>query len=360
MEINIESRKLQKTLGKVASVINQNSLMPIMTNVLWDIKDGKITLIGSDLETTIHSTLSTPVDGSSFSVDAKLLLDLVKALPSESINIEVKDKMVVTSSKGNFTLPVLREEYPSFGEQEYGDPIMMKGYMLNAVLTATINSASTDDMRPTMTGVCFDFKEEGTTFVSTNSFKLNQYKTKLKGDGSKIIVSVPVLSNVLGLSDEEVVVVYNDRNIKFSYTDKGEEITVMGRLLEGNYPPYEKVVPTTLDCYLVVDSKEFTEAVKRAAIFSPGETKEVVLNTHQRAVYATNANYATHAANFVDMDEVVDEKGREIRFNATYLLDVLKIAGEGKIKMSFGEQSHAVLINNPATPGLTGLVMPLN
>ena len=234
----------------------------------------------------------------------------------------------------------------------------MQGYMLDKVLNSTKGSVSDDELRPTLTGVCFDLKEDGVTFVATNGFKLQQYDTKIKGNGAKIIVLPVSFNGALGLSDEEVTISFNEVNISFSYIEDGEFVKVTGRLVDGNYPPYEKVVPKELPHEAIVDNGEISEAIKRASLFSPGESKQIVLEVSENhvGVMASNANYATSS------DQVIDATStgsKTIRAKSSYFLDVLKIAGEGKVKISFGPDSNAVLINNALSPNFTGLVMML-
>lgn len=361
--ITIEKKDLQGLLGKVAPVINPASLMPIMKNVLIDISDAGMTLTGSDLDTIItvsDQLLQVPVgQEQKFSVDAKLLLDLLKTLPNGTLSLEVTDNLKVITSKGDFTIPVIRGEYPETKEWTPTESSTLKGFILDTVLGATLSSVSVDDMRPTMTGVCFDFLEEGATFVSTNGFKLHRYITRTKGSGTKIIVPPKVLAQVTGLQDEEVKIEFNDSNILFTYVSKDVSYKVSGRLIDGKYPPYDKVVPSSLSKFALIDQAEVIDTVKRVSLFSPGETKEVTFSFKNGAlqISATNANYATSGAETLPIE--YSQEPTQINFNATYLIDVLKTAGQGKVKMSFGPESNAVLVNNQASPGLTGLVMPL-
>lgn len=361
MEININSKELQKGLTKVSPVINPVSLMPIMSNVLFTTTAGYAKLTGSDLETTIETYVKCGCEeGQEFAVSAKMLLDLLKTLPNERLSLVIENGLLdIQSSKGSFQLPVIKGEYPKIiMDWKADEGITMQGFVLETVLKAAIGSVSQDELRPTMRGVCFDFKEEGTVFVATNGFTLQRYATKIPGSGKTIVVPTSVLNSVKGIKEKDVRITFNETNVMFRYQNGEMEDVVTGRLLEGTYPPYDKVIPQNLECSLVADVAELTEAIKRSVIFAPGDTKEVVINTAHMAVYASNRDFSTHSSTQVKM-EVNDPRGREIRFNATYLLEVLKTAGDREVKIVFGSSSPAVLVYNKSAPGLTSLVMPL-
>lgn len=361
MELKINSKELQKAVGKVAAIINPASLMPVLSNVKISSHDGVMAFMGTDMQTVIMYSIKFDAEDFSFGTNAKILLDLLKSLPDEEVTIFIGEDFMLASSKGNFNIPIVEStEFPTMPAVVETDSFSMKGYILDTVLKPCLTTVSDDDMRPVMTGVCFDFKEDGVTFVSTNGFKLSQYKTKIKGNGGKIIVPPVVLSNVLGLQDEEVSMVYNDNNIIFDMMLKDAHIKVIGRLVDGNYPPYEKVVPENLSQSAVVESKDLIEAIKRALIFAPEDNREISIGIEGSCinVRADNFNYSRNAQQGVFAE--IDGDPKVIKFSGNYLLDVLKNAGEGKIKISYGAESYAVLINNPASPGLTGLVMPLN
>lgn len=359
MNITVNSKDLQKTLGKVAAVAQEGGIMPILANVEFKVVEHKIVLRCTDLRTTIKMAMLAKADGQqTFSVNANLLLSLLKSLPNEEIILRVGDTSVqVSSSKGAHNIPKMTGEFPDTPKFETTSTFTAKGYMLDTVLSATLPCVSDDDMKPSLTGVLFDLKEEGTTFVGVNGYKLAQYKTKLAGNGEKILVPPAVLSHVKGFSDEDIVVSWNDRSVTF---EVGESLVISGVLVDSKPAPYEKVVPTTHDQEIVVEQKELLDTLKRVSLFSNSDTKRVCLqiNNGSCMVIGRDDNFGRAA------DEPLNiisggQTARELYFNAQYLSDVLKTAGEGKIKISFGS-AHPVLVNNPASPGLTGLVMPLN
>ena len=355
MEILIQNKDLKAALAVVAPAINPGNIMPILRNVEFLFDDG-FELFSTDLQTSIRTFVDpATVNGEAFnfSVDFQLLNNLLKNLPSEDLKLVVGDALEVYSSKGEFSFPVFKEALPQPPVLANTNKLEVKGFVLDMILKATLTSVNNDDIRPVMNGVLFDIKEEGSVFVSTNAFKLNRYKTKISGVPSKVIVPPVVAKNVLGLQDEIVYVEYNDVNISFEYG----KAKVTGRLIDGIYPDYTRVVPEDYTDYLLVDSGEFAAAVKRAALFSPQDSQEVIFNTAQSTIYGSNINFSTSSANHIESE--LHGAGVEIKFNATYLLDVLKVAGEGRIKISYSTPEKQVLFNNPASPGLTGLVMPI-
>lgn len=363
IKIAVNTRKLQKALGRVSTVVNPGSIMPIFSNVEFDFSADGVVLKGSDTETTISMHLSdvsvkNETETQTLLVNGKLLLDLLKSLPNEEIAILFTGQYAnVGASTGSYQVPVMYDKLPN-SPTINGSSFSMKGFALDMIVGATISSVSTDDMRPTFCGVCFDFQEEGTSFVSTNAFKLARYKSKLKGEVGQIVVPTNVLNNIRGLQDEEVFVSYNETNINFTFETTDGVVNVWGRLIDGKYPPYERIIPENNEKVVVVDQKTFLESLKRASLFATEKDRKVILDFFEgkMEIVADNINYNRHA------NEEVETKGVDfelkIAFNGDYLAEMLKVVGDGDIKLSLSEANKPMLLNNAKSPGLTGLVAP--
>lgn len=358
MEIVLQSKDLKEAIAKVASVINPSSIMPIFRNVYFDMSGDGVRVVGTDTETTVETDLTvTSKEGSeSFSVDAATLLNLLKTLPNEALHVSDEEgTFVLRATTGVFKLPLDKGSYvvPETSSTEGG--FQLKGYALDMIVKATIQSVSTDDLRPTMGGVCFDLKEDGAVFVATNGQKLAKYQTKITGNGEKLIVPVKVLEQVTGLQDQDVKISYNNINIVFDWgTTK-----VSGRLVDGTYPPYEKIIPENTNV-VSLKQKDLVDALKRASIFANNETKQVVLNVEGNRIVVASCDNGYNKSS----DQEVAIEGDftlAIGFKASILIDILKVVGEGDLKLHFNElASKPVLIKNVASPGLTGLVAPMH
>ena len=358
MEIVAKSKDLKEAIAKVASVINPNSIMPIYRNVYFDMSGEKVRLIGTDTETTVETALEVErKEGEeSFSVDAKTLLDLLKTLPNETIHIsEESNVFTLKATTGVYSAAIDKSEFPLPQEKATDNSLTMKGFALDMIVRATIQTVSNDELRPAMGGVLFDLKEDGAVFVSTNGFKLSKYQTKMPGSGAKLIVPTKVLEQVTGLQDENVEIKYNDVNVIFDWgTTK-----VSGRLVDGKYPPYEQVIPVN-EKVVSLKQKDLVDALKRASLFADSTTKQVVLHVEGSRIVVEGADKGFNKSSFEEVSVYGNNVTMDIGFSATYLTDVLKIVGDGDIKLYFNESSSKpMLIKNVASPGLTGLVMPV-
>ena len=349
--IKIDAKVLLKNVSKVASIVNSSSIMPITQNILFQTGKGMIALTGTDLETTVKVVVDADytLDGQSVAVPAKRLLDLLKSL-SGALEISFGDnKAVVKASTGKYEIGVFPgADFPKAKFTEGENSI--KGYMFSHAVELVGGAVSTDDMRPNMTGVFFDSNNK--KVVATDGHRLVRFDLKIAGES--FIVKPKPLALLKGLQDEDVKYCVADNHIHFT-TDT---MNVSVRLIEGTYPPYQRVIPDANTKVLHVKSEDLAEAVKRVSLFSNAETKQIKLELGEEVkISASDLNFGTSA------DEKLEAKyiGQPltIGLNARYLTELLSASKEATLKITFSEANKPVLIYSSMNPKLLQLVMPV-
>lgn len=351
----MNSRELSKYIAKAASIVNSGALLPITQNVLFREVGGELKLFSTDMETSLVLDVPNfPVEeGLNVAVEPKKLVDLLKSIaPQKPVYTFANNKLVVEASEGSYEFPTYPgEDFPLV--QILKGENSTKGFMFQRAIELTQGCVSTDDLRPVMTGVYFDTTEGNV--VSTNGHKLSRYTMSFAGDS--FILPVKTASLFKDLGDEDVFYTVSDSAAHFATDGFGFRI----RLVEGQYPPYMRVIPTNNDKSLKVEKDVLLDSLKRVSLFSNSETKAVALKVTEDSltVEGQDVNFGNSAEEFL-AGTWEGDKPFTIGINAKYLIDLLNVAGEGTIELTFSEPSRPILVKSSGNPKLLQLVMPIS
>lgn len=362
MKITINSKDLLKACAQPASVIKSGGVIPILSNLLFETRGGALSIIGSDLQTSLETTVEPlQIDqGESSTVPAALLIKLLKSLPKEDITLTFdssKNTLKVKASTGTYDLATYSAaDFPKAKTFEVTGTFSIKGFMLAQVLSNTTLAASQDELRPAMAGVLFDIKTDGTTFVATDGHRLCRYKVNQGGEDAQVILPVEPLAVLKDLKDEDVDVVYDETNLKASF---GNTVLIT-RLIDGKYPNYDAVIPKETTKSFKIQQKTLLNTLKRVSLFSNEKSKQLVFEVDDGVLYISTADldFSTSAKEKLELEELPNCVAK-IGFNAGYLIEMVNNAGDDLIKFSFTEPNRPVLIHASKKPGLTQLVMPV-
>jgi len=236
MKFIVSSSYLLKQLQILGGVINNSNTLPILDNFLFDLNKNKLHVSASDLETTMSAVLDVDSDAEgSIAVPAKLLLDTLKTFPEQPLTFVVEDNntIEISSNHGKYALAYADgAEFPSAVELPDPSATVMSGDVLATAINKTIFATGNDDLRPVMSGVFFQFSQEGLIFVSTDAHKLVKYQRNdiTPSQSAEFIMPkkpLNLLKGILAGSESEVTIEYNDSNARFSF----ENTTLICRLI---------------------------------------------------------------------------------------------------------------------------------
>ncbi|MCD8518692.1 MAG: DNA polymerase III subunit beta [Flavobacterium sp.] len=238
MKFIVSSSYLLKQLQVLGSVINSSNTLPILDNFLFELDNNQLKVSASDLETTMTATLEIDsTSQGSVAIPAKLLLDILKTFPEQPLTFTVEDNSTVeiSSNSGKYAIAYAPgEEFPKAVVLDDPSKTLVPAEVLATAVSKTIFAAGNDDLRPVMSGVFFQFSPEGLIFVATDAHKLVKYaRTDVKASqvADFIMPKKPlnILKGILGASDAEVAIEYNDSNATFSF----ENYVLTCRLIDG-------------------------------------------------------------------------------------------------------------------------------
>ncbi len=368
MKFIVSSGVLQKQLQMLSGVINTNNTLPILDHFLFEVSDSVLTVTASDLESTMVSKLSIETDSEgSIAVPARLLLDTLKTFPEQPLTFTIEDNNTVeiSSNHGKYALAYAEgENFPKTVELTDAQSIHVMGDVLATAISKTIFASGNDDLRPVMSGVFFQFSEEGLTFVATDAHKLVKYERKDISSNAVAEFITPkkplnLLKSILAGSETDVKVEYNGTNVRFSFDD----VTLVSRLIEGKYPNFEAVIPKDNPNLLTIDRNLFSSSVKRVSIFSNKTTHQIRLKMAgaQMTISAEDIDYSNKAEERLNCDYQGDDI--QIGFNARFLAEMLSNLDASEVQLAMSLPNRAGILT--PTDGLdegeqiTMLVMPV-
>ena len=368
MKFIVSSSYLLKQLQVLGSVINSSNTLPILDNFLFELNKKALTVSASDLETTMSATLEIEsTDNGSVAVPAKLLLDILKTFPEQPLTFTVEENSTIeiSSNSGKYAIAYAPgDEFPKSISLDEPSTTLIPAEVLATAISKTIFAAGNDDLRPVMSGVFFQFSPEGLTFVATDAHKLVKYaRTDVKASqvADFIMPKKPltILKSILGGSDSEIKIDYNDANATFSF----DNYILMCRLIDGKYPNYEAVIPKENPNKLLIDRTLFLSSVRRVAIFSNKTTHQIRLKIAgaELNISAEDVDYSNKAEERLTCDYQGDDM--QIGFNSRFLLEMLNNLQSDEIQLEMSLPNRAGIL----TPvdgldegeSVTMLVMPV-
>ena len=368
MKFIVSSTYLLKQLQVLGGVINSSNTLPILDNFLFELNGSSLTVSASDLETTMSSTIDVESDSTgSVAIPARLLLDTLKTFPEQPLTfvVEENNTVEISSNHGKYALAYANgEEFPKAVELENPSSTTITADVLATAISKTIFAAGNDDLRPVMSGVFFQFSNEGLTFVATDAHKLVKYTredVKANQTAEFIMPKKPLnlLKGILAASESDVTIDYNDSNAKFTFDNS----VLVCRLIDGKYPNYEAVIPKENPNKLVIDRTQFLNSVRRVSIFSNKTTHQIRLKVAgaELNISAEDIDYSNKAEERLTCDYQGDDM--QIGFNSRFLTEMISNlnADEVQLEMSLPNRAGILTPTDGLDEGehITMLVMPV-
>lgn len=370
MKFNVPSKTLYNYVSSVSKVINSKNALAILNNFLFTLDGNLLTITASDLENTLTARVPvTEAEGEGkFCIEARRLVDLLKEMPDQGITFEIDNNLAVeiTYPSGNYSLIALNgNEYPSnkdegedMGKLEFSCPTKQ---IIDGI-DNTLFAVGNDDLRPQMMGILWDIKPDAITFVATDTRKLVRYRNSLSApgvEGSCILPIKPatVLKNVF--SKEEYVNITIEPK---SATFESASFTFNCRFIKGNFPDYNRVIPTNNPYKLTIDRQSFINAVRRVGVFvDPGHgLVKFKLTSDKIILKAQDNNFQTSAWESIPCDFTGDEM--VIGFSAPYLIEIFGTLSTNDIIISLSDPSRPGVFlpsENKEESDLLMLLMPM-
>jgi DNA polymerase-3 subunit beta len=352
MRFVVSSTELLRHLNAISRVISNKNTLPILDNFLFQLEGNTLTVTASDLETTLITTLSlenTEGDGN-IAIPAKILIDTLKEFPEQPLTFNINmDTMAVEILSENGKFSIVGQNGTDFPQlPELGDgatSLNMPHDVLLSGINKTLFATADDELRPVMNGIYIELSEDDLTFVASDAHKLVRYKrsdARADVQSSFILPKKPasLLKNLLPREDFDVKLAFDDKNAFFSLTG----FKVVCRLVEGNYPAYNSVIPVNNPNKLTVDRVEFYNTLKRVSVFSNQASNlvKLALTPTEMVVSAQDVDFAISAVERIKCQYEGQEM--EIGFKSTFLLEILSNLSSTEVQVELSDPTRAGIL----------------
>jgi len=349
MKFIVSSGELQKALQTVSGVISSSQSRPILENYLFELEENILKITASDGETTLITSLEVKSDESGkIAVPAKIFQDFVKTYGEQPLTLSVKENAEGTGSileildeKDSFAVALDNaDDYPELPEFESAQSVSVPAGVLSEALNNTLFATSNDSLRPVMTGVLFQFKEDETNFVSTDSHRLVVYKrTDLISEPMEFIMPkkpLAIFKGILANSQDDVVIEFNDNMAKFTF---GSNMWIC-RLIDGKYPNYSAVIPKENPNVLTINRNLLLSSIRRASIMSNKSTNQVRFKLSGNILHLHAED--TEFANKADMQIPCDYNGEDINigFSSRFLSEMLSVLTSDDVTLKMSQPNR--------------------
>ena len=368
MKFIVSTTALLRNLQTVNGVVSPNTVLPILEDFLFVVEKNKLTISGTDLETSITTwmDIESKSEGK-VAIPARILVDYLKTLPEQPLTFSIDEdscQVEITTDRGKYKLNGENgDDFPRVSSDDKMSDIILPSGVLQKVINKTAFATGTDELRPPMTGVLFQLNKDGINFVATDAHKLVRYRrTDAKASGSASLImpkkALNLLKSNLPGEQTQVTISYNSSFAFFSYNN----VKLICRLIEGRYPDYNAVIPTENPNRLTINRADFLNTLRRVIIFSNKTTHQVILKIkgNELIVNAQDLDFSNEANERLDCTYEGDNM--EIGFNAKFLLEMLSAMDNEEVRMELSTPNRAGLLlpteSDPAED-LLMLVMPV-
>ena len=368
MKFNVNQQDFQQALSYCQGVIEKRSTLPILSNILLDVQDGKLTITATDLDLIfIHQLNNIEVlEEGKTTTTSSTIYDIVRKLSSgKKINLKLNNtnKLHLESEKSEFNLNCIgASEFPLTDENFSNNEFTLKSKQLLKLLNKCKFSISNDETRHYLSGIYFHQTEVDDknylTAVATDSHRMSISKIRLnqKIDFEPIILpkkTIFQLCSLLDSYDGDVKISNIKSKIKFELNNS----ILISKLIDGKFPNYIQVIPKNNQKKLDIDLKLFLNSVDRVASVSLDKKDGVKFNLSKDTL-----NLSVNNTNSGDGNETIVGKfdyELEISFNSRYLIDVASQLDGDKIELYFNDTGSPALIRDPSDYDSIFVVMPM-
>ena len=367
MKFIISSSKLLDTINPLIGVVGSNPALPIIENILLEINNNQLTVKATDLETTIINKTDVESDiNGSIAINAKLFLETLKSFSEQPLTFKAEkdsNSLEIVSEQGSYSIAFINgDEFPNTPELDESKSTLVSSQTLKNGITNTLFATTNDELRPVISGVYTEITNESILFVATDAHKLVKYKNKIQSNEntSFIIPKKPLqlIKNSLKESKDNIELKYNKTNAII----KQDKIQIYCRLVDGNYPNFEAVIPKDSTNLLVLEREIILNSLKRVSIFSNQTTRQVrfKIQGNELNISGEDLDFSNKANEILKCD--YDGQDMEIGFNGKFLIEILNTLNSNKINMYLSGPSKAAIIKPDKTENgeeLLMLVMPV-
>jgi DNA polymerase-3 subunit beta len=380
MKLSCLQANLNRGLGIVGRAVATRTTLPITNNVLLVTDQSRLKLVATNLEMAISYWTGAKVEEEgTVTVPARLLTEFVNSLPNDKIDISLTPKSKTLNLKcARFEARISgidAKDFPPIPKVDDGITTRIEVAAFRQAISQVAFAAATEESRPVLTGVDAQFDKDVLTLAAADGFRLAVYKLPLATPvnvKTEVIIPARTLAELNRLiSDDDETVEVTVNSTKGQILFKLKDIELVSQLIQGSFPQYGQLIPTSHTTRVVVDVAEFLGATKTASIFArdgsgivrlmvaPGSGKSDSAGSRQAGELAISARSEEIGDDEGKIDAVVEGTEAKIAFNGKYLTEVLSVLKESQIALETTSPSSPGVLRPVGTDSYVHVVMPM-
>ncbi len=368
MKIIIKKELLLENLNKVSKAISTKNLVPALAGIKFDLKEEGLTLTASDNDITIQTFIPKNDDMNikeegSIIIQGRYILDIVRKIPDEKINLEVFDetKIIISTDNSEYNLNgINKRDYPNINLEENNSPIIINSNSLRTMINQTAFATSTDESRPQLTGINFKILGDELECNATDSYRLARKVLKLNEistDSYNIVVpSKNLVEFVKIIGDDDIEIHIFNNKVLF----KTKNLLFQSRLINGSYPNTTNLLPKDSMLEIKVNISDLYNVIDRVSILTSDKEKNTV-------TLETEDNYLIMKSSSLEIGHVEEkmpiiknnDENIKISFSAKFMMDALKSFSGEEATIKFVGEINPIIIKDDKEDNLIQLVLPI-
>ncbi len=373
MKLKIKKELLLDNLNKVSKAISTKNLIPTLAGIKFELNKKGLTLTASNNDITIQKKIKVEKDNINVEkegvvvLQGKNILDIVRIIPDEEINIEVVDEVKVLiytdDEKIKYDLNVINlNEYPNVSLEKSENFVTLKANDVLNIVKETAFATSQDEARPVLTGINFKITGDLLECVATDSYRLAKKKMRLSKaveESYNIIIpgrNIIEFSRIIDNNENEVKIYIFNNKILF----EDDDLLFQSRLINGNYPPTAKSIPEEFNLAIKANASDLYRVIEQASILTTDKEKNIVsLSTKDNLMTVKSVSNEKGKAEMKMNIQKDSSEEITIAFSARYMMDALNALSTEEVELSFVGEVKPIVIKNNVDDGLLQLVLPI-
>jgi DNA polymerase III subunit beta len=372
MKVSLLQENLNKAVGMVSRMVAQKAQLPVLSNILLVTEGNQLKLSATNLETGMNVWLSAKVESKGrITVPARVFSELIGSLPQGMVELELEeDKLKVKCEKYKAVVNgISAEEFPEVpsirGKKRAEGWLNIKGSLFESSVDQVVLAAGVDEARPIFTGVKVETSKTKMKMAATDGYRLSVKTIKgLKGakEAGEMVVPARALMELSKIVSQAKT---KDLEILLAVTDKDkqlilvvEEIEIVTRLLEGDYPDYAKIIPEGVGTTISFDKEELIQAVKVASIFARDSANIIKFKVEDSSL-TVSANAPQVGENEVKLQVKQTGEDVEIAFNSRYLMEILAVLEGDSLSLSMSGALSPGVFRQAEDDSYLHIIMPV-
>ncbi|MBI4341469.1 MAG: DNA polymerase III subunit beta [Candidatus Omnitrophica bacterium] len=363
MRLTIPQPQFLKNLQMVEHVVNERSTLPILANVLLETANNELLLTATDLDVGIQCRfpLSPPTEQGAVALPARKLTTIVRELPEDLVTLEAKKNHTATLNCGtsSFRIPGLpAEDFPVLPPTDGGEGVRIPQAALKALVAQTAYAMSMEETRFILNGALLAAQKNTLTMVATDGRRLAVATAAATSVGKQPLEAVIPSKTVRELgrllqeeTDELALVPLKDNQLTFRFG----QTTIVTRLIEGQFPSYEKVIPPPSKNTMTCQRQQLTNAIRRASLMTTATSQAVVFELGRGRLIVSKESAELGSAR-EELEAEYAGEAMTVAFNPEFWLDVLKVLETEQVTIELSGPDRPAVIRQPS---LTYLVLPM-